>query len=445
MNPKKNPIVFGTLLLTATGLFSRVIGFFYRIFISHAFGEEAMGIYQLLAPIITLAFSISCGGIQTAISRYTAKELAAGRSSAARKYLLTGCASGLFLASLYSLFVYRQAEPISLYYLKESRCAPLLRISALSFPLAVMHACCDGYYYGIKETKIPALTQLMEQLMRVGSVFALFFFLQAQGKAAALSLLALGMVLGESAAFLIAFFSLHKSVGRRLTASDTGSPSAPPLSWGKAFLNLQLLALPLTGNRIVITLLQSFEATSIPNGLKQFGYSTPDALGIYGVLTGMALSLILFPSAFTNSASVLLLPMISEAESLKNRVKISTTIRKAIGFCLTLGGFFTFVFFSFGNWLGNFLFDSALAGSLIRSLSFLCPFLYLHTTLSSILHGLGKTTLTFVINLTALTLRIGFVLFFIPRVGINGYLWGLLCSELLSAACCYLVLRKYLL
>ena len=71
---KKNPLISGTLILTVTGLISRTIGFFYRINLSRLFGEEGMGIYQLLGPILALSFSLTAAGLQTAISKYVASE-----------------------------------------------------------------------------------------------------------------------------------------------------------------------------------------------------------------------------------------------------------------------------------------------------------------------------------------------------------------------------------
>ena len=46
-----HPLLLGTMLLTATGLASRIIGFFYRIFLSHTIGAHGMGIYQLIFPV----------------------------------------------------------------------------------------------------------------------------------------------------------------------------------------------------------------------------------------------------------------------------------------------------------------------------------------------------------------------------------------------------------
>ncbi len=54
----KNHLLKGALLLTAAGVFSRIIGFFYRIFLSRTFGAEQMGIYELISPVLALSFAL---------------------------------------------------------------------------------------------------------------------------------------------------------------------------------------------------------------------------------------------------------------------------------------------------------------------------------------------------------------------------------------------------
>ena len=444
-NYKKNPLIYGTLLLSFSGLLCRGIGFFYRLFISQAFGEEAMGIFQLTSPILMLAFSLTCAGIQSAISRYTASSVGIKNETLAKKFLITGCILSFCLSSLYSIIVYGQAENISIYILKEQRCAPLLRICSFSFPFAALHSCFNGYYYGKKNTKIPSFTQITEQLVRVGIVFLLYFYYIKHNKTPTIALTCVGMVVGESISFLISFlyyfyFDIHQERGS----------SHPTLFEGKNSDNfihilrlLMSLSIPLTFNRVIVNILQSYEAISIPVKLQQFGYSDSAALSIYGVLTGMALSLLLFPSTFVNSACVLLLPTVSEACSQDNTKRICTTIKQAVFFSLALGFVCTCFFYICGDFCGTFMFDSSLAGSFIQKLSFLCPFLYLHGTLGSILNGLKKIKTNLIINLFSLLLRLFFILYFIPIYGISGYLWGLLLSELISALLCLSILYKH--
>ena len=458
LNFKKNSIIFGTILLSFSGLFCRGIGFFYRLFISQAFGEEAMGIFQLTSPVLMLAFSLTCAGTQTAISRYTACCTGNRNESLAGKFLLTGCIFSLLLALLYSTFIYFSAENISIYLLQEKRCTNLLKICAFSFPFSALHSCFNGYFYGKKDTKIPSFTQITEQLVRVGTVFVLYHSFLKQNKTPGITLTCIGMLSGEVVSFFISFIYYVIFYSNKISYFDNilklpDRPPKVPLSfhnnshshenYPQILGQLISLALPLTFNRVILNLLQSYEAISIPKYLKIYGYSDKTALSIYGVLTGMALSLVLFPSTFANSFSVLLLPTVSEASSEKKYHNVKNTIRKTIFFSLIFGFGCTAFFLVSGDFCGTLLFDSSLAGNFIRQLSFLCPFLYLHTTLTSILNGLKKIKTTLFINIFSLLIRIFFIVRFIPLYGISGYLWGLLLSELISSLFCIFSLREY--
>ena len=80
----KKHFLKGTLILTCTGLISRMIGFFYRIFLSHSIGAQGLGLYQLIIPVQTLVLAVTTAGIQTVISRLVASHMALGRTKEAR-------------------------------------------------------------------------------------------------------------------------------------------------------------------------------------------------------------------------------------------------------------------------------------------------------------------------------------------------------------------------
>ena len=72
---QKRVILQGAFVLTIVGFVSRIIGFFYRIFLSHAIGAEGVGIYQLIFPVYTMAFSLTAAGIQLFQKMYRKKWL----------------------------------------------------------------------------------------------------------------------------------------------------------------------------------------------------------------------------------------------------------------------------------------------------------------------------------------------------------------------------------
>ena len=168
-----------------------------------------------------------------------------------------------------------------------------------------------------------------------------------------------------------------------------------------------------------------------------------EALSIYGILTGMALPLIFFPSAITNAVSTVLLPSVAESQALGNRNAIRKSILLSVKYCLLLGFLSTVFFYFSGDFLGLFLFKNEFAATFIKTLSFICPCLYLSGTLGGILNGLGAANQSFLLNTLGLAIRIGFVFFVIPHYGIVGYIWGLIVSELAVTGLSLYFLREY--
>lgn len=453
-----HPLVTGTVILTLTGLLSRFIGFFYRIFLSNVFGAEGMGIYQLISPVLALSFALTVSGIQTAISKYVASETTARDYRTSFRTLWAGFLLAMALSIACALYIYLCADMIAVRLLLEARTAPLLRIIALSIPMATVHSCINGYFYGIRKTGIPAVSQLAEQICRVGSVYLIYHICRQHNMEPTISFAVVGLVIGESASMIVSVIaimsrahqvfpsgnhqdchrtqSLFPSHGTQQRKSQFAASGTVIAAYRHIMGQLLRLAVPLSANRLVINLLQSIEAIYIPNRLMAYGLNNADALGVYGVLTGMSLPLILFPSAITNSISVLLLPIVSEADASGNQEAVRRAIMTSIRYCLLLGCGCTAMFLLLGRSAGRLLFHSELAGSFILTLSFICPFMYIASTLSSILNGLGKTAQTFLFSVVSLLLRLLFVFIAIPAYGIKGYLWGMLASQMLQTFLC---------
>lgn len=59
LSPGRKEFVKGTLLLTGAGLFCRVLGFFYRIYMSRTIGAEGLGLYNMIhrCSVLPLRFA----------------------------------------------------------------------------------------------------------------------------------------------------------------------------------------------------------------------------------------------------------------------------------------------------------------------------------------------------------------------------------------------------
>ena len=433
----KKSFIRGTAILTCTGFISRIIGFFYRIFLSHTIGAQGLGLYQLVLPVQNIASAITGSGIQTALSRLIASRLALGKRSEAQNCFLLGTASAFLLSAAVSALIYRNSLFVASELLKTPETATLIRILALSFPLNTVHTCINSYYFAKKNTVIPSGLQLLEQIVRVGSSCLIYLILVSKNVEVTAVIAAGGALASEVAVSLSGMLL----IGTVFTESgfslkDIRNPAGE-------LREIFGMSLPLTLNRLLITLLGSMEMVLIPQQLMAYGLDQQAALSLYGTLTGMALPLILFPSAVTNSASVLLMPSVAEMQALGYRRRIRHVTGQSLKACILLGSFCFLGFFFFGPFLGRFLFHSPEAGTYIRTLAFICPFLYMNTALTGILHGLGKNGVCLIHSASGILLRILFVIFAIPVSGIRGYMYGILFSELLLSILHLTVLYRY--
>lgn len=423
----KKVFLKGTLVLACTGLISRLAGFFYRIFLSHAIGAGGMGLYQLVLPLQSLMAALSYAGIQSALSRLIASQLALSRKKAARFSLFLGILTSVSLSAVAGFLLFRKAELFASAVLKAPAAAGLLRMVSITVPVCAIHSCIDSFYYARKKASIPAAIQLTEQAVRIGGTYVLYLILLRENRPVTAFIAAGGSMAGEIAASLVSLLAITLHFGNCRFSRDDLRPC-------RAFSLLRELfdlALPISLNRILLTLLGSIEVVLIPQMLLRSGVNASDSLQIYGIFTGMALPLILFPSTLTASASVMLMPSVAELDALGNSQKIRQVIDQTFLLCMSLGLLCGTGFFILGPFLGKLLFRSATAGIYIRYMSFVCPFLYTNTMLASILHGLGKPGRCLIHSICGILIRIISVVSVIPVIGIRGYFYGIFLGELL--------------
>lgn len=422
-NSTKNSIIKGTVILTVAGILSRFLGFYNRIFLTNLFGARELGIYQMIFPVYMVIFSFCCQGIQTALTRQVARpdfHSAESRTCLLRSALILS----LCLSFLCSVLVFFFADQISVQILHSRECTECLRILSFAFPFVSVKGCLVGYYIGIQKSGVTAWGQLIEQAAKIGGVYLLAScFLPGDPKA---YFAVYGIVLGEIVSCLwtvICYLHSRKTI-------PTDSVCCHP----KSLYRKELIrdAVPLTTNRLSLTALQSLEAILIPHMLNLYFQDGDLSLILYGTLTGMVLPCIMFPTTLTASLATMLLPAISSEYKSEHLLTIRNIIRKSIWFCVLIGAASTVFLLIFGKWTGDFLFGSETAGELLFQFALLCPFIYLSSCLASIINGIGKAAINLLYSILGIGIRIGFILWLVPTLGLTGYMWGMMLSYLLQ-------------
>lgn len=427
----------GTIILTLAGLLTRIIGFVYKIYLSNILEAKILGLYQLVFPVFGICFTIFGAGIQTAVSKLVAAR--SKNKKYIKKVLVVAIVLSFLLAAILSVLLYFGAGYVAVFMLGESKCTDLLKILAFAFPLCAVAVCINGCYYGLKKAATPALTQLFEQIVRVVFVYISIILLPLADRYTMCMLAVAGIAVGEGVSML---YSIIMVLWMFRKMEDDASETHTTES-GNVLKQIVCFATPLTGNKLIVALLHGVETIIIPTLLKKYGMSSDDALSVYGVLTGMAMPFVMFPSTITNSLAVLLLPVISEANE-NSDVRLLKMSRICIAGSLVLGILSIVIFLTIGADIGVYVFHNESIGLFIKILAFLCPFLFVSTTLASIINGLGKTCVTFFITATGLSTRILLTIKTVPESGISGYLISLLVSEVIITIMSMHYYKKYI-
>ena len=380
----KNSVLKGTVILTLAGIISRIAGFFYRIFLTRQIGADGIGMFQLVTPVLGIAFALCSAGIQTAISRFCAAK------KFQSTWLFAGLAVALPLSVLFTFFTYAYADFIAVRIFLNKDCSRFIRILAIAVPFCTFHNCVNGYYLGKKQAGLPAFSQLFEQFARIGAVYLYTVYCTQNERPVSVLCAVYGNLAGEAASCLICILALL--IDKTVTFRFHSLP--------ECIKKTVVFSIPLTANRLLMHLLQSGESILIPAQLVLFGNTQNEALSIYGILMGMSLQI-----------------------------------------CMAMGFLSTALFLFYGAKMGAILFKEPLVENFVMILAWLCPFYYLTTTLGSILNGLGCTTLTCVQTIAGILVRIAFLVLLVPKTGIRGYLIGTLVSQILVCIAHFLYLN----
>lgn len=173
--------------------------------------------------------------------------------------------------------------------------------------------------------------QLSEQAVRIGTTYILYLIFLSEGRPITALIAAGGSLAGEAAASLVSLLVVSFHFGNHPVQEKN------PIRIFSLLKDLFTLSFPISLNRILLTLLGSIEAVLIPQMLLRSGMTASDSLKIYGIFTGMALPLLLFPSTLTSSAAVMMMPSIAQLDALGEQKQIRRVTDQTFFLCMFLG------------------------------------------------------------------------------------------------------------
>jgi len=423
----KKSFISGALILMLSGLVVRVMGFVYRIYLSNLIGAEGMGLFQLIFPLYSLVILTLTSGISISVSRMVAEEMAKNHHANTRRIMICGLKLIVGVSIFVSLLCFAFVDFITTSILKDWRTYYSLILLIPCIPIIAAASALKGYFYGIQEMMPTAISQIVEQIVRITLVMLTAGWFLNVGLEYACAIATFGTALGEIANLLVLFimYRLKKSI------YFDDKQNRGLLNNVKIYKGLFFSALPISFNRFVSSVMGAIETLLIPVRLVVGGMSHQLSLEAFGTMTGMAMPLIFFPTAVTSALATALVPSISESVAKNNYKAARYKISKSIQITLVQGIIFTVIFSCYSNQICNVIYRKGKVGAVLYLLSFTCTFIYLQQILNGILNGLGMQAVSLWNSLIGGILRIGFVYFYIPLYGIQGYVWCIIISAVL--------------
>ena len=416
-------LVYNTALLTGSSLLMSFIGMAFQVWLVARVGSAGIGLYQLVCSVTDLCATFAISGIRFATTRLVAEELGADNGSGIPKAMLRCLGYGALFGFLAYSVMWSAAEPIGFLWIGDARTVMSLRLSAWSMPCISLCASISGYFTANGRVWKPSLIHLAEQLSSIALV-AICLELSPPGDLErSCAAVTLGRLFADVLSLLLMLLVYMLDWRKHY-----GSGQRPPKLTGR----MLKIALPLAVSAYARSALNTFQHLLVPRGLRASGYSADGALSGYGVIQGMVLPIILFPSCIVGAAAELIVPELTEAQVQGKQRQISLGTRRMYGLSLLFSFAVALFLFVFADPLAQLVYKSQQAGHYIRLLAPLIPVMYTDMIVDGCLKGLGQQVWCMGINVLDSLLGLFLAWSLLPLYGLSAYIAMIYITEVFN-------------
>lgn len=415
----------GAAMMALSALFMRTVAVFFNAEVSKRIGAEGMGLFSLVMSVFGFAVTLATSGVNLAVTRGVSEKLATGDEKGARTVLRHCLLYAAFFGTLTTVCLLLFARPLGVSFLGDERTVPSLRLLAVSMlPLALSNVL-SGYFIAARKVSRNAAAGLFEQFVRICAVTLLLMRLLPRGVTYSCIALVGGGVLSEVCSFLFYLIAWLCSRGR----TGKGQTSRPD---GRIFSQICAVAMPIAFSAYVRSGLLTAEHALIPPSIVKSGRTRAEALADYGLLQGMALPLVLYPTALLYAVSGMLIPEFAERAARGEEEAVRRLCGKVLRYTLLFSFGCGVLLFTFSRELGWLIYRSWEVGDYILVLSPVLPVMFADHVTDCMLKGLGEQVWIMWVNILDSVLSILLVMLLLPKMGAAGYALVIVLAEILN-------------
>lgn len=300
---EKNTIIKGATYLGASTFLAKLLGAIYRVPLTNLLGSYGLGIYQMVFPLYSLLLDFSGAGLPSALSRLISKSK--DKHAIANQYLNVALrlffvfgfiASGV-MACFSGVIAKLQGDV-------NARLGYLYLSPAIL--LVAFISCFRGYFQGFMDMKPTAISQIIEQVVKlVVGVILVSIFLPNIERAVAGATLAI--TISEAVALLFLFIKYKKTNGKIRVAFKYEKDRLY-----KDIKTIIKTTVPITLVGIMIPFSQVIDSFLTINILGKY---LENATSLYGLLSGVVMTVINLPVSICYGLAMVAIPSLSGSKS----------------------------------------------------------------------------------------------------------------------------------
>ncbi|WP_018924161.1 stage V sporulation protein B [Salsuginibacillus kocurii] len=414
----KQTFIQGTVILVLAGLLTRILGFINKMVVARIMGPEGVGLYMMATPTLILLITLTQFGLPVAISKLVAEAETTGDEARVKRILVVSIAITASLSVIFTVGMMLAIPFLSNYLLTDERAIYPLLATIPIVPIVALSAILRGYFQGKQNMRPTAMSQVIEQLVRITLVAICTKALLPFGIEYAAAGAMISVVMGELVSLLYMIWQFKKQQSFRVRRR-----SFTALKSGKRdFSDLMQVALPTTGSRMIGSLSYFFEPIVVAHSLAAAGVATAVATSQYGALNGFALPLLFLPTFITHALSISLVPAVSEAWSNQNFELIHRRLSQSIRTATIFGGASVAILFIFAEPLMDLLYEAPEAAIYVQLIAPFSLFLYFQGPLQSVLQALNLARTAMINSLIGASIKLLLIAILAsqPNLGMTG-------------------------
>ena len=421
-------IVKNVAIITFFSILTRLFGFVFRIFLSRTIGAEALGMYQVVLSVFMVFLTIVSSGFTLIISRMTASYRVKSDKKAIASLVSSCIIVGLAVSILLCLFVLLFRNVFS-HIFTDKNCINILIILLPSLVFSALYSVFRGAMWGQDNYFGLCVSELVEQISKI------LICVLILGS----SMSAIESAMGVAWSFT--FSCLISAVFVAVLYFIYGGKLAKPT---KIYKNVVKQSAPITGVRVLGSFAQPLIALILPARLIAAGYTSSQAMSIYGVALGMTFPLLYLPSTIIGSLATALVPDISMAMAKNDKEHIQKRVQTSVNFTTIISFLIAPIFVAVGDKIGLFLYNDALSGSLLQFSAWLMVPMGLTNISSAVLNSLGYEVKSFVNYVVGGVFMFLSILILPKYIGVNSLIVGMGISTVVTSLLNFAMLRKKL-